>query len=294
MNKEENKSVVDSKNVKRIVPDTSVIIDGALSVLIEKGELSDAEIIIPEMVLDELQSQANRGQEIGFEGLREIKKLRELAGAKGLKISTTGRRPTAEEIKLAKKGRIDALIRDAAKEFSATLYTADLVQSETAQADGLTVVYYPPTEARFKILFEDLLDKETMSLHLKEGAVPRAKKGKPGHTQLARLRKEPLTREELEAFAENIVDVARHRDDGHFEITMSGAEIVQLGEYRIAITKPPFSKDYEITIVRPLVKLTLEDYKPSDKLMARLREHAEGILIAGPPGSGKTTFVQSL
>lgn len=280
--------------MKKIVPDTSVIIDGTLSGLVEKGEFSDAEVIIPEMVLDELQAQANRGMETGLEGLREIKKLRELAAGRGLKIVTTGRRPTAEEIRLAKKGRIDALIRDVAKEFSAVLYTADLVQSETAQADGVTVVYYPPTAGRYKLLFEELLDKETMSLHLKEGAPPRAKKGKPGHVSLTRIGKAVLTREDLETHAENIVDVTRHRDDGHFEISMTGAEIIQLGDYRIAITKPPFSKDYEVTVVRPLVKLTLEDYKPTDKLMARLRDRAEGVLIAGPPGSGKTTFVQSL
>ncbi|QQG39574.1 MAG: Flp pilus assembly complex ATPase component TadA [Candidatus Aenigmatarchaeota archaeon] len=283
-----------NESVKRIVPDTSIIIDGKLSEMIDAGDLRDVEIVIPEMVLDELQSQANRGLEIGFDGLREIKKLRELADAKGLKITTTGRRPTAEEIKLAKKGRIDALIRDAAKEFNATLYTADLVQSEVAQADGLNVFYVAPTEEKYKLLFEDLLDKETMSLHLKEGAVPQAKHGKPGHVTLVKLRRDALTRAELEQMAENIVYVARHRDDAQFEITMTGAEVIQIGEYRIAITKPPFSRDYEITVVRPLVKLTLEDYKPTEKLIARLREHAEGILISGPPGSGKSTFVQSL
>jgi ATPase len=50
----------------------------------------------------------------------------------------------------------------------------------------------------------------------------------------------------------------------------------------------------EITVVRPLVKLSLNDYRLSDKLRVRLRGRAEGILIAGPPGSGKTTFASSL
>lgn len=276
------------------MPDTSIIIDGKLSELVEKGELKDVEIIIPEMVLDELQAQANRGLEIGFDGLREIKKLRAHAESRGLRITTVGRRPTAEEIRLAKKGRIDALIRDAAKEFSAVLYTADLVQSEVAQADGLHVVYIAPTEEKYRLLFEEFLDRETMSLHLKEGAHPHAKKGKPGHVRLVKLRKNVMSRDELQEHADNIVYVARRRDDAQFEITMDGAEVIQIGEFRIAITKPPFSKDYEITVVRPLVKLTLEDYKPTDKLVARLRDRAEGLLVAGPPGSGKTTFVQSL
>jgi len=116
------------KKFEKIVPDTSVIVDGKLSKMIEEGELDSAEIIIPEMVLDELQAQANRGLEIGFDGLNEIKKLREIAEKnKNFKIRGVGRRPTEEEIRLAKKGRIDALIRDVAKEEKATLFTADLV-----------------------------------------------------------------------------------------------------------------------------------------------------------------------
>jgi ATPase len=38
----------------------------------------------------------------------------------------------------------------------------------------------------------------------------------------------------------------------------------------------------------------LEDYKLSDKLIKRMKQKAEGILIAGPPGSGKTTFATSI
>jgi ATPase len=64
-------------------------------------------------------------------------------------------------------------------------------------------------------------------------------------------------------------------------------------EYRIAITRPPFSDGLEITIVRPIAKVRLEDYALSSKLLARL-EHAEGIIICGPPGSGKSTFAAAL
>jgi len=133
-----------------------------------------------------------------------------------------------------------------------------------------------------------------MSVHLKEGAVPLAKRGSPGKFKLVKLSDEPLQKEEIIEMAENIVNATRHRDDAHFEISKTGAEVIQLGTYRIAIAKPPFSKGHEITIVRPIVKLSLEDYKVSDKLMKRLKEKAEGILIAGPPGSGKSTFAQSL
>ena len=45
----------------KIVPDTSVIISGVLSDLIEKNEIK-GEIIIPEFVIEELRAQASRGR----------------------------------------------------------------------------------------------------------------------------------------------------------------------------------------------------------------------------------------
>ncbi len=60
------------------------------------------------------------------------------------------------------------------------------------------------------------------------------------------------------------------------------------------MARPPFSDGVEITIVRPIVKLTLEDYNLSEKLMERLAHKAEGVIIAGPPGSGKSTLASSI
>jgi len=67
-------------NFLKIVPDTSVIIDGRISHLIntgeiETGEYNKAEIIVPEAAVAELESQANQGREIGFSGLTELQKL---------------------------------------------------------------------------------------------------------------------------------------------------------------------------------------------------------------------------
>jgi ATPase len=75
---------------------------------------------------------------------------------------------------------------------------------------------------------------------------------------------------------------------------MNGATVVQIGALRICITKPPFSEAMEITAVRPLAKLSLDDYPLSDKLKKRFENEAEGVFVAGPPGSGKSTFVQAL
>lgn len=277
---------------KKIVPDTSVIIDGELTEMIEKGKLKEAEIIIPEMVLDELQAQANRGLEIGFNGLNEIKRLREASKKnKKIKLSIVGRRPTEEEIRLAKKGRIDALIRDIASKSNAVLYTADLVQAEAAKANGLEV-HYIEKKIR-KLPFEKYLDKETMSLHFKEGATPFAKRGKPGDVRLVKLEDKKYSGNEIRKMADDIIYIAR-QNNGQFEINKHGAEVIQLGEYRIAITTPPFSSGREITVVRPIVKLKIEDYNLSQRLMNRLEKNSEGILISGSPGSGKTAFASSL
>ncbi|MDK2384033.1 MAG: ATPase, T2SS/T4P/T4SS family, partial [Candidatus Korarchaeota archaeon] len=78
------------------------------------------------------------------------------------------------------------------------------------------------------------------------------------------------------------------------EIDREGSTIVQLGSYRIVITRPPLSEGWEITAVRPLVHLSLDDYRLPAKLLKRFEEKAEGILIAGAPGMGKTTFAQAL
>ena len=59
------------------------------------------------------------------------------------------------------------------------------------------------------------------------------------------------------------------------------------------MTRPPFSKDVEITAVHPLVILSLDDYSIDSKLNKRLQK-AEGILVAGAPGAGKSTFSAAL
>ncbi|MEM4434489.1 MAG: ATPase, T2SS/T4P/T4SS family, partial [Sulfolobales archaeon] len=82
--------------------------------------------------------------------------------------------------------------------------------------------------------------------------------------------------------------------DAVIEIERSGSTIIQLGDYRIIVSRPPMSNGWEITAVKPLARPKLEDYNLPEKLMKRLNEKAEGIVIAGAPGMGKTTFAQAL
>ena len=280
--------------MSKIVADTSVIINGQLVAQIEAGSIKNSEIIIPQAVLDELQSQASNKKEQGFLGLEKIQKLKELSGSYGLNIVLKGSHPSNDDIKLADSGRIDALIADLAKQNNAVLYTSDHVQHLVAQAEDVETVFLKPVIKDETLEFLKFFDAETMSVHLKENQCPLAKKGKPGAFLLTKLSDDILSRDYLESISSQILDVANAYDSSTIEISKTGASVIQHGDYRIAITHPPFSESFEITIVHPIVKLSLEDYEISDELMERFSDRAEGIMISGPPGSGKSTLASGL
>jgi ATPase len=280
---------------KKYVLDTSIVIGRQISLKLANNEIrKGSEIIIPIAVLDELQSQASDNKEHGIDGLEEIRKIRELCGSRGVLLHFTGQRPTLNDIRLAKRGRIDSIIKDVARENDATLLTADYIQYLVASAQGVNSELLKPSEASTYLTFEKFFDENTMSVHLKEGVTPMAKSGKPGNFQLLQLSEEKMSHGRLNVIANEIVDSARMLNQGSIEISRKGAIVVQLGIFRVAITRPPFSESIEITIVRPMVKLSLSDYNLSEKLMHRLSRSAEGIIIAGPPGSGKSTFASSI
>lgn len=280
--------------VERILLDTSIIINGKLSAMIAKSELNEVELIIPHAVVDELQAQASKGRESGFSGLNEIKRLRKLCEKHGIEVKFVGERPSIEDIRLAGSGRMDAIIADTARKEDGVLYTSDYVQALAAEAKGIRVNYIPSKGRPRKLAFERFFTSDTLSVHLKEGVPPMAKIGVPEKFQLVKLRSFSLKEKEMERIIKEIFETTRGRGGGLVEIDRNRALVIQLGTYRIAVARPPFSNGLEVTVVRPVVKLKLEDYKLTKKLMGRLTERVEGILIAGPPGSGKTTFASSL
>lgn len=288
--KPENKKIL----IKKAVPDTSAIINGNLTRMIKNKELNNAELLIPEIVMGELQAQASRMRESGFLGLQELKKIRELSKDYKITIKFVGERPSYEDILLSKSGRVDALIQDIARQNNAVLITSDLPQALVAEAAGIDVRYFESYVKKSKLKIESLLTKDTLSLHLKEGAHPYAKRGKPGAIELVKLSDKIIKSEELEEMAAQIFDAVRYEKDSYMEIGERSASVVQLRDMRIAIARPPFSDKLEITAVRPIVKLVLDDYKLSDKLKQRLETKVEGLILAGPPGSGKTTLAASI
>jgi ATPase len=280
---------------KKFVLDTSIIIDGEITKMLEVGSIeAESDIIIPLAVLDELQSQASTNKEHGFVGLEEIKKMREICSAKNISLRFVGQRPDLDDIRLAKHGRIDAIIKDVAMQESATLITADYVQALVAEAQGIKALHIRTPTKTTDLQFEEYFDDTTMSVHLKEGTFPMAKRGKPGNFQLVKISQEKTTYHQLSNIIKEVSEASRVTGMGSVEISRSGATVLQFGNFRIAITRPPFSDGLEVTIVRPIIRLELEDYNPSNKLMERLSGKAEGIIIAGPPGSGKSTLASSV
>ena len=276
----------------KYVPDTSVIIEEILSKEILEGTLSGT-ILIHNAVVAELEHQANTGQEIGLIGLKEIKTLRELSEQGKITLEFIGERPSAEQIKYAKKGEIDALIRKNTYDNNATLITADLVQARSAEAFGIQVKYYDFKKSSKELMIKKYFDKHTMSAHLKEGVPAITKQGKPCTWDYVKTG-EKLSKEEMEELADNIQEVARIDDKGFIELSRKGSTIAQIREYRIVITRPPFSEALEITAVKPLKEMKLSEYELPEKIIERLDREANGVIVCGSPGAGKSTFAEAI
>ncbi len=278
-----------------VVPDTSVVIDGRVSAAIDDGQFADATVSVPEAVVAELEAQANDGLDSGWDGLGELKRLAELADEGVIDLEYVGERPSEIERGQAAEGEIDALIRDLAERLDATFVTSDIVQAEVAQAKGLETDYIDPDVRRVGTLaIEEYFTDDTMSVHLKTDAVPKAKRGALGEMHYESIGDEPLTEAAMDEYAREVVDGAREATGGFIELSEPGMKIVQFRDYRIAIARPPFADGIEITAVRPIAQTDIDDYEHADELKERLLERQRGVLISGAPGAGKSTFAQSV
>jgi ATPase len=123
----------------KYVVDTSVLAQKGLSKLVRRGLRGN--IIIPDAVIAELEHAANIGKEVGFKGLDEITACHKLKHF--IKIKFLGPRPAADQIKFARFGEIDAIVRELAFKNKAVLITSDLVQAKSASAYRVKVLFVP-------------------------------------------------------------------------------------------------------------------------------------------------------
>ncbi|MCS7099211.1 MAG: ATPase, T2SS/T4P/T4SS family [Sulfolobales archaeon] len=267
-----------------LVPDTTVIYNGVLRRLIVKEGIRGV-VTIPKELVMFFDNLSKEGRSLGVVALEELRLIRSLSDRYGVKLRITSINRKIDDI--------DVAIREYAYENGFVLVTSSRTQKLSAEILGVKVLYKEPERIQLREL-EKYFAEDVMSVHLKEGASPQVKKGRPGRWVLEKVSETPITREELEALSEEIVEAAKTLPDAVIEIERRGSTIIQLGDYRIIISRPPMSSGWEITAVKPLARPKLEDYGLPEKLVKRLNERAEGIVIAGAPGMGKTTFAQAL
>lgn len=134
----------------------------------------------------------------------------------------------------------------------------------------------------------------TMSVHLKEGCTPSAKVGQPGRVRIVDLDYPPIEEYLIDAYINSLVEETYDNPKAFIELEYEGVKVIQMEDVRVTITTPPTSEAAEITMVRPVARKKLLDYKLPGSILSRLENDAQGILIAGAPGAGKSTFAQAL
>jgi ATPase len=249
------------------IPDTSVIINGGLRKLLEESKIeTNAKIIIHAALLSELEHLANIGKRSGIKGFEELTHIRNLCDKQDISINYEGRRPRLSEVKRAKSGEIDALIRDFAWKVNGILITSDTVQHLSAESIGIEsqFIHIEKPMDNKTLRIEKYFTNETMSIHLKQGAPAYVKKGTPGNVSFEQFSDKVCTKEYLRSLTEEIIDKAQLFEDTFIEIERDGSTIIQYANMRIVICRPPFSDGWEITAVKPF------------------------------PGAGKTTFTRAL
>ncbi|MEI6118731.1 MAG: hypothetical protein WCP92_05940 [bacterium] len=105
------------------------------------------------------------------------------------------------------------------------------------------------------------------------------KKGTPGNWQ-PEIDTKSFNKGEMKKLIDDIYHEIDSRDDGFMEIDRKLSKVLQLGPYRIVIVYPPLSDGLEMTIVKPIKKLTIDDYKLEKDVFELLRNEAKGILIS--------------
>ncbi|MDP6626782.1 MAG: ATPase, partial [Methanopyri archaeon] len=271
------------------VIDTSALIARGADRVLDMANGVTIELIVPVAVVHELEEEAKADHPSGWVGLEEVKRLVALQdeGRLALKLSS------GEQL----HGRIgrtqsDRAARQLAKDESAVLVTASRVQKALAQALEISVVKVGGVSEHLKV--EELFSEDTMSVHLREGVRPLAKRGRPGAVLLEPLGTEPLKRSQVMEYIVDTLERTRRSPEGFVEIEATGATVVQYGALRIGIAIPPFADGVEMTVVRPVARPALDAYELAPELLERLESRAEGVVIAGSPGAGKSTFARAL
>jgi ATPase len=272
---------LDESHAKSFLIDRSALLAGIVE-LVDQGRM-DGRIAIHGALLRKLWNEARSGLVTSEIALEELNSLREVMERYLIPF----------EVVWGGEGKdLNDLLRRYCLEHGYILVTADPLQVKAAQILGVEYLQIFPRSTSSP--FEGLFDSNTMSIHLKEGTTIKAKKGRPGAWQFQELTNSPVTAEDIKRMLSQVILAVGLTKSSFVEIERKGSTVIQLGNYRIVVTRPPLSDGWEMTVTRPVTRKRLEDYELDDRLLTRFKEKAEGILVAGAPGMGKTTFAQAL
>ncbi len=137
-------------------------------------------------------------------------------------------------------------------------------------------------------------EEDVLSVHLKEDCLPMAKRGSVEAVRLVAIGEEPLERVQLHAIMDEVMDLVLRHKGSQVEIEHEGSMVVQMGPYRIAAASPPFSDGMEVTAVKQVCQLELDEYDLDPELVKHLEDYHRGVLVSGRPGDGKTTFARAV
>ena len=143
-------------------------------------------------------------------------------------------------------------------------------------------------------VLDKYFDETTMSLHLKVNRPILRKKGFPGNWQPVVDPNEIMTKEAFNELIDQLFKEVETREDAFLEINRELSKVLQIWPYRIVIVYPALSDGLELTAVKPVKKMSIEEYNLQPELFELLRNKSKGILVSGAPGSGKSTFTSAL
>ncbi|BBG23995.1 PINc/VapC family ATPase [Sulfuracidifex tepidarius] len=261
--------------------DKSSLLNG-VSRYLEKNVIY-GNILIHKSLVRELEEESRDGMVSGDIALEEINKVKEMSERLLIGFDIVGD-GTKES---------DVALREFCQSKGCTVVTSDDLQRKMCDLMKVQCILLQPLPED-RISIETYFDENTMSVHLKEDSKPKAKRGKPGEWEFVELSSDPLTKADMKRIVSDVVNSVRFVKGSFIEIERKGSMIIQLGNYRIVVTRPPLSDGWEMTITRPVARRSMDDYSLDQRLLDKFRDHAEGIVIAGSPGMGKTTFAQAL